>query len=211
VKKPKAASHQYQCGNDSFSCIDCGGVFYGQDFEGHVSCVSEAEKYQGKLYKPKQTKERANSDTKGLQKAAATNNKRAAPQAGSVNGTTNNDHVAAAAASAADEDGAAPPSSKRAKTHSPAAPKEGSTTLEAASGGGSSMQVDDDSKVSDAVKSILQTSYNTPNSAISMKRLCKKVTKQLPSCSEMDVSRAIVRHSAKSVRVYWREGNGGNE
>jgi len=66
------------------------------------------------------------------------------------------------------------------------------------------MQVDEDSKVADTIQSILQSSCNTPNSAISMKRLCKKARKQLPTCSELDVSRAIVsRSNARSVRVYW--------
>lgn len=33
------------------SCIDCGKPFYGQEFKSHTSCISEAEKYEGKLYK----------------------------------------------------------------------------------------------------------------------------------------------------------------
>ena len=39
------------------SCIDCGRVFHGTEYKSHTSCISEAEKYQGKLYKPKEKKE----------------------------------------------------------------------------------------------------------------------------------------------------------
>jgi cell growth-regulating nucleolar protein len=44
------------------SCIDCGKDFQGEDYAKHTSCISEAEKYQGKLFQPK---EKAN---KGEQK-----------------------------------------------------------------------------------------------------------------------------------------------
>merc|ERR1711916_275835 len=32
------------------SCVDCSEVFYGNDYESHVSCISEDAKYMGKLY-----------------------------------------------------------------------------------------------------------------------------------------------------------------
>ena len=34
-------------------CLDCGKNFHGDDYKDHTSCISEAEKYQGKLFKPK--------------------------------------------------------------------------------------------------------------------------------------------------------------
>lgn len=34
-----------------FSCIDCHKVFTGDEYKAHTSCISEAEKYQGALYK----------------------------------------------------------------------------------------------------------------------------------------------------------------
>ena len=37
----------------SFSCQDCNKVFFGNEFNTHTSCISEAEKYQGALFKGK--------------------------------------------------------------------------------------------------------------------------------------------------------------
>ena len=34
-------------------CVDCNKVFSGEAFRSHVTCMSEAERYQGKLYRPK--------------------------------------------------------------------------------------------------------------------------------------------------------------
>lgn len=31
--------------------MDCGKDFYGEEYAGHTSCISEAEKYQGALFK----------------------------------------------------------------------------------------------------------------------------------------------------------------
>jgi len=39
----------------SVSCVDCGVAFFGNDYAGHTSCVTEKEKYEGKLYKGKKT------------------------------------------------------------------------------------------------------------------------------------------------------------
>jgi hypothetical protein len=51
VKKPKLLQHYGQC-HSSFSCIDCSATFHTPaEFSKHTSCVSEAEKYQKKLYK----------------------------------------------------------------------------------------------------------------------------------------------------------------
>lgn len=52
IKKPKVPNHIIRCRRSySFSCIDCNKVFKGEEFKAHTSCISEAEKYQGKLYK----------------------------------------------------------------------------------------------------------------------------------------------------------------
>ena len=47
------AAHSWQCSSRSFSCIDCSARFSRDSYSGHSQCVSEAEKYQGKLYKGK--------------------------------------------------------------------------------------------------------------------------------------------------------------
>lgn len=55
LKKQKVDQHCYRCNAESVSCIDCGVAFYGDDYRNHTSCISEAEKYQKKLFKPKGT------------------------------------------------------------------------------------------------------------------------------------------------------------
>ncbi|KAJ1858063.1 hypothetical protein LPJ73_001959 [Coemansia sp. RSA 2703] len=53
LKKPKLDTHAQRCRNASFSCIDCSVDFVGTSYRQHTSCISEAEKYEGKLYKGK--------------------------------------------------------------------------------------------------------------------------------------------------------------
>ncbi|KAI5848728.1 LYAR-type C2HC zinc finger-domain-containing protein, partial [Morchella snyderi] len=52
IKKPKLDSHRGQCRGAYFTCIDCNTTFSGNDHKTHTSCISEAQKYQGALYKP---------------------------------------------------------------------------------------------------------------------------------------------------------------
>ena len=51
LKKAKVASHSWQCSSHRFSCIDCGDSFDPRTAAAHLSCISEAEKHQGKLYR----------------------------------------------------------------------------------------------------------------------------------------------------------------
>jgi len=53
VKKPKADQHIAGC-RSPMSCIDCGNTFSPQEVKSHTQCISEAQKYQGALYRPKQ-------------------------------------------------------------------------------------------------------------------------------------------------------------
>jgi len=53
VKKPKVPTHLSRCGSYSVSCIDCGKSFGRNEFNGHISCITEDEKYQKALYKGK--------------------------------------------------------------------------------------------------------------------------------------------------------------
>lgn len=41
---------------EAVTCVDCSVTFYGNDYEQHTSCVSEAQKYEGALYKAKKAK-----------------------------------------------------------------------------------------------------------------------------------------------------------
>ncbi|KAJ1982721.1 hypothetical protein H4R34_001596 [Dimargaris verticillata] len=53
LKKPKLDQHRQRCRSAQFCCIDCSREFYGTEYRQHTSCISEAEKYQKALYKPK--------------------------------------------------------------------------------------------------------------------------------------------------------------
>jgi len=55
VKKNQVEKHyQTVCRSCSvLSCIDCGVDFPGDAYVSHTSCISEAEKYQGHLFQPK--------------------------------------------------------------------------------------------------------------------------------------------------------------
>jgi len=53
--KKKVAPHINWC-QSAVTCIDCGKTFDGQTFKQHNQCMTEDEKYQGKLYQPKTPK-----------------------------------------------------------------------------------------------------------------------------------------------------------
>lgn len=54
LKKNQVDKHASRCRScHAVTCVDCSVTFYGQDFEGHTVCISEAEKYEGALYKAK--------------------------------------------------------------------------------------------------------------------------------------------------------------
>ena len=56
VKKNKVDAHSWRCRNCwVLTCIDCGVDFEGEAYKAHTSCISEAEKYQGKLYRGPKT------------------------------------------------------------------------------------------------------------------------------------------------------------
>lgn len=51
LKKNKVDQHCWKCRAESVSCVDCGVVFWGDDYKGHTECITEAEKYEKTLYK----------------------------------------------------------------------------------------------------------------------------------------------------------------
>jgi len=52
LKKAQVEKHASRCRQcHAVTCVDCSQTFYGNDFEGHTTCISEAEKYEGALYK----------------------------------------------------------------------------------------------------------------------------------------------------------------
>ena len=53
LKKNQVEKHyQNECRSCSvLSCMDCGQDFYGDEYANHTKCISEAEKYQGAMFK----------------------------------------------------------------------------------------------------------------------------------------------------------------
>merc|ERR1712071_502859 len=60
LKKNNVEKHQtHQCRKSGhLSCMDCSKDFFGEDYKGHVKCISEEEKYSAKGWsaKPNQNK-----------------------------------------------------------------------------------------------------------------------------------------------------------
>ena len=52
LKKNQVDKHASRCRSCyAVTCVDCNVTFYGDDFRAHTSCISEAEKYEGALYR----------------------------------------------------------------------------------------------------------------------------------------------------------------
>ncbi|TPX43519.1 hypothetical protein SeMB42_g01285 [Synchytrium endobioticum] len=58
LKKAKLDAHFNRCSNAQFTCVDCSTTFHGDNYKIHKSCISEEEKYQKSLYKPKKEKKK---------------------------------------------------------------------------------------------------------------------------------------------------------
>lgn len=56
LTKKSLDKHRNQCRGASFTCLDCMVWFHGTDYRSHTSCMSEAQKVQGHLYKEKDKK-----------------------------------------------------------------------------------------------------------------------------------------------------------
>lgn len=57
MKKNQVDKHASRCRScHAVTCVDCSVTFYGNDYAEHITCVSEAEKYEKTLYKAKATK-----------------------------------------------------------------------------------------------------------------------------------------------------------
>eukprot|EP01032_Pedospumella_encystans_P000201 gene201-225_t len=57
VKKNQVDKHASRCRScHAVTCVDCSVTFYGNDYAEHITCVSEAEKYEKTLYKAKAVK-----------------------------------------------------------------------------------------------------------------------------------------------------------
>ncbi|KAF2134018.1 hypothetical protein P153DRAFT_281533 [Dothidotthia symphoricarpi CBS 119687] len=56
LTKKKLDGHRNQCYGASYTCLDCMVHFPGMSYKSHTACITEDQKYQGKLYKEKKPK-----------------------------------------------------------------------------------------------------------------------------------------------------------
>ncbi|WPG99009.1 Hypothetical protein R9X50_00181100 [Acrodontium crateriforme] len=71
LTKKKLDPHRNQCRGATFTCLDCMVHFYGTDYRAHTSCISEAQKYQGHLYREKDNKKGKNDKRKSQDNSQA--------------------------------------------------------------------------------------------------------------------------------------------
>lgn len=61
VPKKNTEKHYYRCPDAYYTCIDCSATFEdGVSYQKHTQCISEDEKYQKGLFKPKKQKNASN-------------------------------------------------------------------------------------------------------------------------------------------------------
>ncbi|KAL4893291.1 hypothetical protein BDV59DRAFT_29257 [Aspergillus ambiguus] len=79
LTKKKLDPHRNQCRGASFTCIDCMVHFQGTSYRSHTSCMTEAQKYEGALYKekPKKGQRNGNNNNKQANQNAKPNGHRA--------------------------------------------------------------------------------------------------------------------------------------
>uniref|UniRef100_A0A336L4P7 CSON004272 protein n=1 Tax=Culicoides sonorensis TaxID=179676 RepID=A0A336L4P7_CULSO len=54
LKKQAVEKHSFRCSRNIFvSCMDCQKDFKGEEYDAHIKCISEMEKYSAKGYVPK--------------------------------------------------------------------------------------------------------------------------------------------------------------
>ena len=67
LTKKKLDAHRNQCRGASFTCLDCMVHFHGSEYRSHTSCISEAQKYQGSLYREKKnSKDKDNTNSQAM-------------------------------------------------------------------------------------------------------------------------------------------------
>ena len=82
LKKNQVDKHAAKCRScHAVTCVDCSVTFYGNDYAAHMVCVSEAEKYEKSLFKPKvSTKVNPQDAWIALVEEAASRSSEAPPQ-----------------------------------------------------------------------------------------------------------------------------------
>jgi len=62
LKKPSVAKHLQHRNCEFVTCVDCSTTFHGSEYETHIKCISEAQKYMGNLYQADSKREGAKQD-----------------------------------------------------------------------------------------------------------------------------------------------------
>ncbi|KAK1143617.1 hypothetical protein N8T08_006227 [Aspergillus melleus] len=76
LTKKKLDPHRNQCRGATFTCIDCMVHFQGTQYRAHTSCMTEAQKYEGALYKEKPKKNQRNGKNNAQQNQNQNQNQR---------------------------------------------------------------------------------------------------------------------------------------
>ena len=79
LKRLKVAQHLCRCSCSAITCVDCGATFHDDSYLQHATCMSEAERYEGNLYKAPKKKSAQDAWAELVQAACA--DRRDAPPA----------------------------------------------------------------------------------------------------------------------------------
>lgn len=88
IKKPKLQQHFNTCYTSSVSCIDCNNTFDQYTSLTHNQCITEAERYQGKLYQPNKNNKNKQNNSNNNQN----NNNNKKQKTEQINTSNRNNH-----------------------------------------------------------------------------------------------------------------------
>ena len=71
LKRLKVAQHLCRCSCSAITCVDCGATFHDDSYLQHATCMSEAERYEGNLYKAPKKKNAQDAWAELVQAACA--------------------------------------------------------------------------------------------------------------------------------------------
>ena len=71
LKRLKVAQHLCRCSCSAITCVDCGATFHDDSYLQHATCMSEAERYEGNLYKAPKKKTAQDAWAELVQSACA--------------------------------------------------------------------------------------------------------------------------------------------
>ena len=218
LKKAKVAQHAYSCGSYYYACIDCGESFDTETIKAHNSCISEAQKHQGSMYKgPKDKKQNprpapGQTQVQGGAKAtpaaaAPANGTPAKKRRHALDSTDDESEDEAPAAAAAPAPAAAAKAaepekaSKKAKKAEPAAaaasPVAAPTAAPAAAASSSF----------DAL-SCVRAALSKKGGSISLKKLRKAFVKEAPHGDKDAATKAMIdalMDNASNVQISWSD------